>query len=100
MIQGFHTSITLKSKKPAADEFYWADLIGLGVVNREGLTLGTVVGLLDTGPHSVLRIQPAAAMGDKLIKMLVECAVVVAFQHQAGWVALVIGDNDPATEVE
>jgi 16S rRNA processing protein RimM len=47
--------------KPAADEFYWADLIGLGVVNREGSALGSVVGLLDTGPHSVLRIQPAGA---------------------------------------
>ena len=40
------------------DEFYWVDLIGLAVVNREGLALGTVVGLLDTGPHSVLRVQP------------------------------------------
>ena len=28
--------------KPASDEFYWADLIGLGVVNREGLALGSV----------------------------------------------------------
>ena len=53
--------------KPAADEFYWADLIGLGVVNREGLTLGSVVGLIDTGPHSVLRIQPAAADGEEVL---------------------------------
>jgi 16S rRNA processing protein RimM len=34
----------------AEDEFYWVDLIGLTVVNRDGLQLGTVVGLLDTGP--------------------------------------------------
>ncbi|MEO5844523.1 MAG: ribosome maturation factor RimM [Caldimonas sp.] len=47
--------------KPAEDEFYWADLIGLGVVNRDGVALGRVVGLIDTGPHSVLRIQPEAA---------------------------------------
>ena len=53
--------------KPAADEFYWADLIGLGVVNREGLTLGSVVGLIDTGPHSVLRIQPAAADAEEVL---------------------------------
>ena len=44
------------SRRPAADEFYWVDLIGLAVVNREGVALGTVVGLLDTGPHSVLRV--------------------------------------------
>jgi 16S rRNA processing protein RimM len=42
-----------------ADEYYWVDLIGMAVVNRQGETLGTVVGLIDTGPHSVLRIQPA-----------------------------------------
>ena len=39
------------------DEFYWVDLIGLRVVNRDGASLGEVVGLLDTGPHSVLRIR-------------------------------------------
>jgi 16S rRNA processing protein RimM len=43
---------------PDADEFYWVDLIGLDVVNREGVALGSVVGLLDTGPHSVLRVLP------------------------------------------
>jgi 16S rRNA processing protein RimM len=43
------------------DEFYWIDLIGLNVVNREGEKLGTVAGLLDTGPHSVLRVKPEVA---------------------------------------
>ncbi len=47
-----------RSSFPTAgpDEFYWVDLIGLTVVNREGEPLGSVVGLLDTGPHSVLRV--------------------------------------------
>jgi 16S rRNA processing protein RimM len=40
------------------DEFYWVDLIGLNVVNRAGERLGTVAGLIDTGPHSVLRVAP------------------------------------------
>ncbi len=44
--------------KPDPDEFYWVDLIGLAVVNREGDKLGTVAGLIDTGPHSVLRVAP------------------------------------------
>lgn len=48
---------------PDPDEFYWVDLIGLAVVNREGQALGTVAGLLDTGPHSVLRVTPAAPAG-------------------------------------
>jgi 16S rRNA processing protein RimM len=41
-----------------AGEFYWVDLIGLAVVNREGVALGEVAGLLDTGAHSVLRVRP------------------------------------------
>lgn len=49
---------------PDADEFYWVDLIGLDVVNREGVALGTVAGLIDTGPHCVLRVQPPAAQRD------------------------------------
>ncbi len=42
---------------PAGDEFYWVDLIGLQVLNREGLDLGQVSGLIETGPHCVLRLQ-------------------------------------------
>ena len=38
------------------DEFYWVDLIGMSVVNRAGLALGQVTGLIETGPHCVLRI--------------------------------------------
>lgn len=41
-----------------ADEYYWVDMIGCAVVNREGVALGTVTGLLDTGAHSVLCVQP------------------------------------------
>ena len=38
----------------AKDEYYWVDLIGLNVVNREGVALGTVRELLSTGPQTVL----------------------------------------------
>ena len=43
------------------DEFYWVDLIGLHVVNREGHVLGTVAGLLDTGAQSVLQVRPGTS---------------------------------------
>ena len=36
------------------DEYYWVDLIGLSVVNREGVTLGEVRELMATGPQTVL----------------------------------------------
>jgi 16S rRNA processing protein RimM len=46
---------------PTAGEYYWVDLIGLRVVNRQSQALGEVVGLIDTGAHSVLRVKPAPA---------------------------------------
>jgi 16S rRNA processing protein RimM len=46
-----------------ADEYYWVDLIGLAVVNRSGEHLGTVQGLIDNGPQSVLRVAAAPDAG-------------------------------------
>ena len=42
---------------PGEDEYYWVDLIGLEVVNREGVALGQVKDLLSTGPQTVLVIE-------------------------------------------
>jgi len=39
---------------PDADEYYWVDLLGLDVLNREGLPLGQVKDLMATGPQTVL----------------------------------------------
>ncbi|MBS3912520.1 MAG: ribosome maturation factor RimM [Hydrogenophaga sp.] len=38
-------------------EYYWVDLIGLDVVNREGVHMGIVRDLLTTGPNSVLVLE-------------------------------------------
>ena len=48
-----------RSSFPTAstNEYYWVDLIGLAVVNREGLDLGYVQELLSTGPQTVLVIE-------------------------------------------
>ena len=47
-----------RSSFPTAeeDEYYWVDLIGLAVVNREGVALGQVTELLSTGAQTVLVI--------------------------------------------
>lgn len=48
----------------SADEFYWVDLIGLDVVNQEGIGLGTVADLIDNGAHSILRVAYAVPEGE------------------------------------
>jgi len=39
------------------DEYYWADLEGLTVINREGVTLGTVEYLFTTGHNDVMVVE-------------------------------------------
>jgi len=48
--------IFVRSSFPTAgtDEYYWVDLLGLDVVNREGVALGQVKDLMSTGPQTVL----------------------------------------------
>jgi len=54
---------------PAEGEYYWVDLIGLAVVNREGVVLGQVSDLLATGPQQVLVVgcQDAGKPCERLI---------------------------------
>ena len=54
---------------PADGEYYWVDLIGLEVVNREGVALGQVQDLLSTGPQTVLVLHQAT--DDKPIERMI-----------------------------
>jgi 16S rRNA processing protein RimM len=42
---------------PGAGEYYHADLVGLEVINREGVRLGTVQRIFETGAHDVLVVR-------------------------------------------
>ena len=56
----------------AEGEYYWVDLIGLQVVNREGIDLGQVRDLMSTGPQTVLVIEAAPeSEGGKALERMI-----------------------------
>jgi len=67
-LQGMRIFIA-RSSFPTAqkDEFYWVDLMGLDVINREGLLLGHVSDLLSAGPQTVLVIDCDGYIAQRLI---------------------------------
>jgi 16S rRNA processing protein RimM len=57
--KGARIFVSRSSFPTAGDgEYYWIDLIGLDVVNREGLALGRVERLMDNGAQSILCVLP------------------------------------------
>jgi 16S rRNA processing protein RimM len=42
---------------PAADEYYWSDLLGLAVVNTSAESLGTIAEMLETGANDVMVVR-------------------------------------------
>lgn len=55
--------------EPERGEIYWTDLVGLEVVNREGVGLGRVVAVEEYGAHPVLRVAADGSQrrGERLI---------------------------------
>lgn len=63
LLQGMQIAISREQLPPAAHgEYYWADLLGLRVLNRDGVELGQVDHLLETGANDVLVVQDSAGV--------------------------------------
>jgi 16S rRNA processing protein RimM len=72
-LRGARVFVPRSSFPAAADgEYYWVDLLGLQVVNREGLDLGQVRDLMSTGPQTVLVIEAAPEVeGGKAVERMI-----------------------------
>ena len=68
----------------APGEYYWVDLEGLQVVTREGVPLGRVVRLFETGAHDVLVVRDPAGEREWLIPF-VQGRTVTAVDLAAGY---------------
>lgn len=57
-LRGQEISVERANLPPPQDnEFYWSDLVGLRAVNRNGVELGKIDSLMETGAHDVLVIR-------------------------------------------
>lgn len=88
-LRGYTIEIRRNDFAPTkADEYYWADLVGLSVFNRSGICLGKVSKLMETGAHDVLVID--GEYGNMLIPFVshfIDQVDVAAGRIEADWEA-------------
>jgi 16S rRNA processing protein RimM len=70
--------------EPAEGTYYWADLVGLEVVNAQGVMLGVVTGMRSSGAQDVMEV--ADASGSRLVPWV--SAVVKQVDLDAGRIAV------------
>lgn len=83
LLRGMLVAVPRAELPPAKkDEYYWTDLIGLSVVNTEGLRFGTVKDLMETGANDVLvvRGEAGAAQQERLIPFIRQVILDVDLQ--------------------
>ncbi len=59
-----------------SDEFYWRDLIGCNVINKDEIELGQVTEIVETGAHDVLRVVNNATDATILIPFVFENFII------------------------
>lgn len=81
LLRGYTIEINRADFAPAeADEYYWADLVGLTVINQQGECLGKVENLMETGAHDILMV--AGEFGQKLIPFVAQYIESVDMEKQ------------------
>ncbi len=73
---------------PGKDEYYWSDLIGLGVKNLQEIDFGEVTDVFETGANDVLVVTDKATKQERLIPFIGQVVLNVdldAKQIQVDW---------------
>jgi 16S rRNA processing protein RimM len=83
-----------RDQLPAAgeDEYYWSDLRGLKVVTTQGVDLGQVVSLMETGANDVLVVKETGETGQERLIPFIRHQVIREVDLERG---LLIVDWDP-----
>lgn len=85
-LRGLEVSVPREAlQAPAEGEFYWADLIGLVAVNRQGVELGRVDSLMETGAHDVLVVKGSKEHLIPFIAAFVGTVDIAAGKIEVDW---------------
>ncbi len=66
-------------------QYYWADLVGLVVVNKLGISLGTVTGMIETGANDVLEVSGDRVRLIPFVGHVIETVDCVAGRITVDW---------------
>jgi 16S rRNA processing protein RimM len=66
--------------EPAPDEYYCADLVGLDVINIDGVPLGRVASVFSNGAHDLLRV--TSGERERLLPFVAEVICAVDFAQR------------------
>lgn len=97
-LQGMRIAVSRDDfPEPATNEFYWADLVGLKVVNADGVALGSVTRVFETGANDVLVVEDQVAnevAANQRERLLPFIATVIRQVDIAGGTIIVDWDAD------
>ena len=73
---GMSLAIKKSQLNAAQDEYFWSDLIDMVVINQQGVELGQVKGLIETGANDVLQVVNTNDKTEYLVPFVPEVIVL------------------------